>query len=288
MSHRHYPRNEQSRQAHANQGRFNVRNEQSRLAGLNSQPSVFEAAGIVVTSNSLVSEAALRAGGVVMRFEIKSNVEKFAADLSGAVNSAWVGALTGGGAEASDIVFGELARVSDKVATLEIDASVAYNSGDGDGETIQYGFDIPATAFQYRETALAANALRVAPVCDVTVSGTIEAGGVVEGDIVTGGETIVFTIVGNDTFASDLVTNATKRNALIEGLTSDDAADIEAAFIQANFVLSAGNTILTITLPAVAAYSIAGDDEIGWVIPASAFTARGEELTVVVGTVTNA
>lgn len=107
----------------------------------------------------------------------------------------------------------------------------------------------------------------------VTVTGTAiptqtEAG------IVTGGKTIILTLTG-DTF----VTGTTSLDGIAGGSDSDIAASgtnwdslIKTALDNTDVVLSVGDTVATITLPAFGAYDTDVTETITWTIPAASLT----------------
>jgi hypothetical protein len=95
-----------------------------------------------------------------------------------------------------------------------------------------------------------------------------------EVDIVTGGKTIILTITG-DTF----VTGTSSEDGIAAGSDSDIAASgtnwdslIKTALDNTDVVLSGGDTIATITLPAFGTYDIPGTETITWTIPAASLT----------------
>ena len=93
--------------------------------------------------------------------------------------------------------------------------------------------------------------------------------GVDESDIVAGGETIIITLTG-DTF----VTGTTSEDGIAAGMDGSASWDSEVTANTDNtdIVLSGGDTIATITLPAAASYSISADDTITITIPAASLT----------------
>jgi len=95
-----------------------------------------------------------------------------------------------------------------------------------------------------------------------------------EADIVTGGKTIILTLTG-DTF----VTGTTSEDGIAGGSDSDIAASgtnwdslIKTDLDNTDVVLSVGDTVATITLPAYASYDIASTETITWTIPAASLT----------------
>lgn len=107
----------------------------------------------------------------------------------------------------------------------------------------------------------------------VTVTGTAVPTQT-EADIVTGGKTIILTLTG-DTF----VTGASSEDGIAAGSDSDIAASgtnwdslIKTALDNTDVVLSVGDTVATITLPAFATYDIPGTETITWTIPSASLT----------------
>lgn len=111
----------------------------------------------------------------------------------------------------------------------------------------------------------------------ITLSGTAIAGGVLESEIVTGGETVIITlsgaiwnsIIGDDNSVTD---------ALIAAITGNlaDAAgwNAEVSIVHGN-VVRTSDTVVTITLPASASYSITSGDETVTVDVPSVCLAKG-------------
>lgn len=108
--------------------------------------------------------------------------------------------------------------------------------------------------------------------------------GVNESDIVAGGKTLTFTLTGGGRFSKTVLT--TNFAAFKAGLAG--SAQILAAIGAGNFALSAGDTVLTLTLPAIAGYVIAADETLTWTVPAQAFEDRDfASAAIAAGTVTN-
>jgi len=101
-----------------------------------------------------------------------------------------------------------------------------------------------------------------------------------ESDIVTGGKTIILTLTG-DTF----VTGSSSEDGIAGGSDSDIAASgtnwdslIKTDLDNTNVVLSVGDTVATITLPAYASYDIPATETITWTIPAASLTTSTSEI----------
>lgn len=104
------------------------------------------------------------------------------------------------------------------------------------------------------------------------ITGTITAT-IDESDIVTGGKTIIITLTG-DTF----VTGTVSEDGIAGGSDSDKTgankwdALIKGDLDNTNVVLSGGDTIATITLPAYASYDPDEQEVITWTIPGASLT----------------
>ena len=113
----------------------------------------------------------------------------------------------------------------------------------------------------------------------ITVTGTA-APTQTEADIVTGGKTIILTLAG-DTF----VTGTSSEDGIAGGSDSDIAASgtnwdslIKTALDNTDVVLSVGDTVATITLPAFGTYDIPSTETITWTIPAASLTTGTSDI----------
>ena len=110
------------------------------------------------------------------------------------------------------------------------------------------------------------------------VTGTATAS-ITESDIVTGGKTVILTLTG-DTF----VTGTTSEDGIAAGSDSDKTgankwdALIKSDLDNTDVVLSGGNTIATITLPAYASYDTDEQETITWTIPAASLTTSADPI----------
>ncbi len=105
----------------------------------------------------------------------------------------------------------------------------------------------------------------------IVLTGTSIAGGMTEEMAVDGGETVIITLAG-DTWALTLGANNAITTAFLAAITGDDAGsngfDAEVALVHGNLVRTS-DTIVTLTLPAGASYSVAADETITVAPPAS-------------------
>ena len=112
----------------------------------------------------------------------------------------------------------------------------------------------------------------VASGASVTLTGTVTAS-ITESDINDGGKTVILTLT-NDTF----VTGTTSEDGIAAGSDSDKTgankwdALIKSDLDNTSVVLSGGNTIATITLPAYATYDTDEQEAITWTIPPASLT----------------
>jgi hypothetical protein len=121
-----------------------------------------------------------------------------------------------------------------------------------------------------------------------------------ETDIRSGGRTILLTLTDN-TWTADSVSNTAKLIALIDGFTTatDTTAwnAVKAALKTSGGVVRTSDTLLTITLPAVAGYDIAADQTVNLNIPTTlltnsytvnslSFTITADKAATVTGTAT--
>ena len=112
------------------------------------------------------------------------------------------------------------------------------------------------------------------------LTGTVTAS-ITEADIVTGGKTVILTLTG-DTF----VTGTTSEDGIAGGSDSDKTgankwdALVKTDLDNTDLVLSGGDTVATITLPAYASYDTDETETITWTIPAASLTTSGSDIVV--------
>lgn len=116
----------------------------------------------------------------------------------------------------------------------------------------------------------------------ITLSGTAIAGGVLEAEVVAGGETLIITLE-NDKWVPTIGADNAITTAFLAAITGSASGagsfDDEVALVHGNLVRTS-DTILTLTLPASAGYSLAGDETIT-VPPTAASVVRGEVAAAV-------
>lgn len=110
------------------------------------------------------------------------------------------------------------------------------------------------------------------------VTGTATAS-ITESDVVTGGKTVIITLTG-DTF----VTGAASEDGIAGGSDSDKTgankwdALIKTDLDNTDVVLSGGDTVATITLPAYASYDTDEQEVITWTIPSASLTTSTSDI----------
>lgn len=124
-----------------------------------------------------------------------------------------------------------------------------------------------------RNDAIAANPYGN-PLLAIALSGTAISGGVLEAEVVTGGETVIFTLTG-DTWQETIGADNAITTAFLAAITGDDSGgngwDDEVALVHGNLVRTS-STVLTLTLPASASYSVAADETVTVAVPAGSVT----------------
>lgn len=137
---------------------------------------------------------------------------------------------------------------------------------------------------------LGGNAGPIAPVGTAALSGTITSA--TEQDIVDGGKTIVLTLT-NDTFVASGATFNAQRQAIIDGLTSAQSEangwnNVVKAGLAVTAVVRTSDTVVTITLPAFASYSVTANETITATLPAAALTLAAPIVAAPTFTITEA
>jgi len=172
-----------------------------------------------------------------------------------------------------------LSRDSETQVTITLPATAGYNIAGNQTITL----NIPSGSISgVSSTVIAVPAVTIKAAVTASISGT--AATATESDIVAGGKTIIITL-SNGTFGTQIASLTSKREALIDGLTAgSDTAEwakvitaLKAAGAAA--VTRDSDTQVTITLPATAEYSIAGNQTITLNIPSGSIS--GVSSTVV-------
>jgi len=167
------------------------------------------------------------------------------------------------------LVVGNVVRTSDTVVTITLPASVTYSIDSA--ETIQP--TIPASALQVSNAAIATGStFKITyerAVSSVAITGTID--GAAEADIVTGGDTVILTLT-NDTWISVADGFNAFRSVLALGLIASTNEtfgwnDTVPHEILVASVVRTSDTVVTITLPAIADYAVTDNESVTAVVP---------------------
>ncbi|MHC4609509.1 MAG: LamG-like jellyroll fold domain-containing protein, partial [Planctomycetota bacterium] len=164
----------------------------------------------------------------------------------------------------------DVVRTSNTVVTITLPAFAGYDVTATETITAT----IPASALVTSGSPLVAS-----PTFDVTVAaGTVALSGTVtddsEPDIRAGGSTIVVTLTDDSWVAAGAAFDAERQN-IIDGLTSAGAEangwnNVVQAGLNVTDVVRTSNTVVTVTLPAFAAYDITANETITATVPATA------------------
>lgn len=248
-----------------------------------------EVSGTIITAD----EADIIVGGIVINLEL--------------VNDNWVAAGTAFNNQRQNIIDGltastnqtlgwnniirdtvltvtDVVRTSDTVVTITLPAAPGYAITTT--EIIQPL--IPASALATSNVAVPTGSTFDVPpqlhVSTVTLGGTID--GAAEADIVTGGETVTLTLT-SDTWVATL-TDAMKLDIIYGLRASTDETngwnDIAPSEIALTDVVRTSDTVVTITLPAMAYYSITANETISATVPHEALVTQ-EDVDIVSNTV---
>jgi|GEM_PF-2059076 len=137
---------------------------------------------------------------------------------------------------------------------------------------------IPKNLLGINTSNLAGNPkLTIKPGGTAVLGGTMISVPPTEANILAGGKTLTVTL-NNDTWVADISSDITKRNALFAGLIASNQTSEWAKVVTAlqtagaTAITRTSDTVVTITLPAVAGYSITDQQIITLTIPKSALT----------------
>lgn len=170
-------------------------------------------------------------------------------------------------------------RISDITVSITLPRSNGFNIE----EEMEVRLTVPGSLIDVTPPIAALDpvyAFKVLPVSDQSakLSGTAVSG-ITENDIVAGGKTIVITL-SNDIWIPDVAT--TQRDALLDGLTVADAIWSAVSHFKnspSTKIVRNSDTVVTITLPAYAGFTISDDLSISLKIPKSALTSASTDIT---------
>lgn len=172
---------------------------------------------------------------------------------------------------ATNIPNSSVVRTSDTVVTITIPAIAAYNITFDEVLSIT----VPSTA-QSAGTALIAGQLATitaAPAAPSAVITGTAAGGWFESEVVSGGDTLILTLSADTWIASGTSFDA-QRQAIINGIVAATSPtngwNAVRSSIPVTSVVRTSATVVTITIPALASYSVTANETLTVTIPASA------------------
>ena len=176
----------------------------------------------------------------------------------------------------SQLGVSDVVRTSDAVVTITLPAASGYAITSS--ETIQP--IIPAAALVLSNAALnTGSTFTIEPQAasaSVTVGGT--AAGAGEADIVSGGRTVTLTLTNDTWIASGTAFDAVRQN-IIDGIIAstneqDGWNDNVPHEIEVEDVVRTSDTVVTVTLDAIADYSITADESITASVPHEALVTQ--------------
>jgi len=172
-------------------------------------------------------------------------------------------------------------RNSDTVVTITLPAVTGYSITSAQVVSVT----VPKTVLTVASTNVTLTpAFTISLPASVSLSGTVVSDGLTEAEVISGGKTLVLTLL-NDTWNANIVSDAAKRNALIDGLSTTSSGSELAKIITAlkadpSKLVRTSNTVLTITFPAVAGYSINSSQTVNLTIPSGSLALSNLPVSV--------
>ncbi len=226
-----------------------------------------------------ITEESVVAGGDTVIITVSGDTWEATLGADNAITTAFLAAITGDDAGANGwddevaLVHGNLVRDSDTQVTLTIPASASYAVAADETVTVSP----PASSLTKGFVAPAVQTFDVTADVSIALTGTAVAGGVLESEIVTGSETVIITLTG-DTWVATMADDNAITTAFLAAIVGDlaDAAgwNAQMTLVHGNIVRTS-STILTLTLPATAGYSITTGNETVTVAPQAASLTGG-------------
>ncbi|MDH5544658.1 MAG: right-handed parallel beta-helix repeat-containing protein [Gammaproteobacteria bacterium] len=232
------------------------------------------------------SETEIRVGGSTIVLTLTDDTWVAAGATFDAERANIINGLTSAGAETNGwnnivkagLLVTNVVRTSDTVVTITLPAFTAYDITSTETITAT----VPASALTTSASAVIASpTLNVTPItATVALSGTVTDDS--ETEIRTGGSTIVLTLT-DDTWVATGATFDAERTNIINGLTSAGAETngwnniVKAGLLVTN-VVRTSDTVVTVTLPAFAAFDINASETITVTVPASALVTTASAL----------
>jgi hypothetical protein len=272
------PRNEASRRDIIAQHeiiRGAPKNIQARNDTIASAPFNSGGATAALTGSAVVNgavESAIISGGQTIIITLTGAVWDATIGADNAITDALIANITSTSGEAAgwtaqiiggdgSLDFNDVVRTSDTIVTITLPASASYSLVAEESVTVV----VPGSCVQKGITpVIASPTFYLSPVV-ITLSGTAIAGGVLESEIVAGGETIIMTMSGS-TWPTDIAVAGSPFNNLFGNFNGDDTGadgfDIRVRpLITPSEVTRTSDTVVTLILPAAAAYSITTDGD---------------------------
>jgi len=256
--------------------------------------------GTVIDPTTPATEADILAGGKTIILTLTNNTWQPDVVSSSTKRLQLINDLTAAGAEAAqwDNVLtaikdaadpaSVIKRTSNTMVTITLPAVTNYNiSAD---QTITASIDPSLLTTAPAGPLVVAPSFTIKPIAPTaTVTGTVISATPVESDIVGGGKTIILTLT-NDTWASDIASDQTKREDLLDGFVAGGleaaqwnnvitAAKTAALANPASVIVRTSDKIVTIILPATAAYHITADQTVSVLIPATDLIVASADVT---------
>lgn len=208
-------------------------------------------------------------GGDTWASDVAGNATKRNALLTGLVAASedreWKKVITALKATTSSVV-----RSSNTEVTITLPAVNKYNITADQIVTLSIP---PALLTLGNSTVVATPSLTITPVsATATLSGTMTTGTITEADIIKGGKEIAILLTKN-TWVSDVASTKSKREALIDGLTTASANNIQWAKVikglkaDPSSVQRVTDCEVIITLPPTPSYAISADEVVSLTIP---------------------
>ena len=233
---------------------------------------------VAVTGTILTAtESQIVAGGLTIILTVTGDTWVTAGALFNAQRQAIINGLTSSSSQTNgwnaqvkaNLAVTDVVRTSNTVVTITLDAEPGYAVTANETVTVT----VPGSALAGAVGSIATPTFTVtSQTASAALSGTILTASAA--DIVAGGKTIILTLTGDIWILSGASFNA-QRQAIINGLVAGTSQtngwnnDVVPA-IAVTAVVRTSASVVTITLPAVAAYSISSSETITATIPGAA------------------
>jgi len=183
----------------------------------------------------------------------------------------------------ANLVAGDIVRTSDTVATVTFGAEAAYDITATETITVT----APTQALTIAAGAVVASPtfqVTAAGVVSAAVTGTMTTDSPNQADIVAGGDTFIITLTNDTWVAAGAAFNAIRQD-IIDGLDSAQSEtngwnnEVRDGSMVTTNVVRTSDTVVTVTVPATAAYSTTANETITVTVPASALVLSAGAIT---------